>query len=100
MNKSDHFDPQKQPGKRCYLKKHKKCFILPPNVAYMKDIGISYLVSGKKIQPAIQCHFYTVKKYDLLILWKFDSFLMANKCYLVVFAVWPKGKALFWKVEK
>jgi hypothetical protein len=26
--------------------------------------------------------------------------LMANKCYLVVFAVWPKGKALFWKVEK
>ena len=48
MNKSDHFDLPKKPGKRCDLKKHKKCCILPPNVAYMKDIGISYQVSEKK----------------------------------------------------
>ena len=81
----------KKPVWECHQRYFKKCSIIPSNDSLSKDMPLSFQLSKIIFWPLIPDISEMARNYELLILWKFDAYLIANKSYeeAFVFVIWP-----------
>ena len=79
----------KKPVWECHQRYFKKCSIIPSNDSLSKDMPLSCQLSKIIFLPLIQDISEMARNYELLILWKFDAYLIANKSYEEAFVIWP-----------